>query len=93
MSTSIPDLAYDAYFRGGSLGEGAFGAVMAVFDNDGNEFAAKRFEESEDGDLDAGTLKEIAVLRLLSQGEHPNIIKCLDISEVEEGALAMILPK
>ena len=90
---SVPDLAYDDYFRGGTLGEGAFGAVMAVFDNDGKEYAAKRFEESEDGDLDGGTLKEIAVLRLLSQTKHPNIIPCLDVSEVEEGAIAMILPK
>eukprot|EP00392_Amoebophrya_sp_AT5.2_P005818 g5828.t1 len=39
---------------------------MLVYDNDGVEFAAKRFEESEEGDLDPGVVREIAMLRLLA---------------------------
>jgi hypothetical protein len=54
-----------------------------VYDEDGIEFAAKKFEESESEDIDASTLREIAVLRFLSQVQHPNIIPCHDVSCIE----------
>ena len=54
-----------SYFRTGTLGEGGFGSVMTVYDEDGVEFAAKRFDTDE-GDLEQGTCREIGILRLLT---------------------------
>lgn len=47
------------------------------------EYAAKKFEESESEDIDGSTLREISVLRFLSQVRHPNIIPCVDVSQIE----------
>ena len=39
------------YYRGATLGNGAYGSVSVVFDEDGNEYAGKTFyEENDDGD-------------------------------------------
>ena len=38
--------------------------------------------------MDYSTFREIAVLRLLSQANHPNIIPCLDVAAVEDLILA-----
>ncbi|CAD7948598.1 unnamed protein product [Amoebophrya sp. A25] len=92
-STSVKKLAFGSYFRANALGEGSYGSVMVVYDDDGSEFAAKRFEEAEEGDLDAGVVREISLLRLLSQCPHPGIVPCFDISLIEEGGLSMIMPK
>lgn len=43
-------LAHKDYFRAESLGEGSFGSVVVVYDEDGASFAAKMFE----ADTDAG---------------------------------------
>ncbi|CAD7965231.1 unnamed protein product [Amoebophrya sp. A120] len=91
----IKPLQHGAYFRTNALGEGSFGSVMVVYNEDGEEFAAKRFEESDEGDIDSAVLREIAMLRLLSQiRDYPReIIPCLDITTIEEGGLCMIMPK
>ena len=36
-----------------------------MYDEDGGEFAAKRFEEAEDGSMDPGALREVSFLMLL----------------------------
>eukprot|EP00966_Prymnesium_polylepis_P268764 6209127-Prymnesium_polylepis.1 len=40
-TTMLPTLPTRAYYRAGTLGEGSFGAVCCVYDDEGNEFAAK----------------------------------------------------
>ena len=48
MSARLPE---KQYYRASTLGEGAYGAVSVVYDDDGGEFAAKTFwEESAGGD-------------------------------------------
>ena len=50
------------YFRAGKIGDGAYGDVLKVFDDDGTAFAAKRFESDEeegDGSIEAGALREV----------------------------------
>ena len=37
----IPSLPARAYYRAGTLGEGSYGSVACVYDDDGNEYAAK----------------------------------------------------
>jgi hypothetical protein len=46
MSSGTLPLA--AYHRAQSLGEGTFGSVVAVFNDDGEEYALKLFLEDED---------------------------------------------
>lgn len=71
------------YFITDSLGEGAYGAVVTVFNDDGEKFAMKAFEteveeidDSDDEDcgeevefptLDLGCLREISCLRMFSK--------------------------
>lgn len=88
----VPTLPNGAYYRANTVGEGAFGSVMIVYNDDGLEFAAKRFEESDDGDMDIGTIREVGILRVLSQAKHPNIIPLQDMALIEEGGLVMIMP-
>ena len=40
--------AFVRYFRAGKLGEGTFGSVIAVYDAEGSEFAAKVFDDDEE---------------------------------------------
>lgn len=95
-SGSIP---YNTYHRTQSLGEGSFGSVVTVYNDDGEEFAMKLFApedndgEDEDETLEVGALLEISILRLLrGSNGHPNIIPLADIQcpeadeEEEEGA-------
>jgi serine/threonine protein kinase len=83
-----------AYFRAKQLGDGSFGAVLVVYDEDGNEFAAKRFDESEDGSCDPGALREVSFLRLLqrAQMDVPRLVRLHDISTLE-GSLCMVMPR
>ena len=37
----LPPLPHRDYYRAGTLGEGSYGAVACVYDDDGNEYAAK----------------------------------------------------
>lgn len=46
----IPLPAFVRYFRAGKLGEGTFGSVIAVYDAEGSEFAAKVFDDDEEED-------------------------------------------
>lgn len=94
------------YHRAGTLGEGAFGAVVVAYDDDGGEFACKKFntwdadgeelwgdeeEDGEDSGLDVGVLREVAMLRMLN-GAHPNVLTVTDVSTME-GAVCMVMPK
>ena len=74
-SSTIPLLKSGEYYRAGSLGEGSFGSVVVVYDDEGNEYAAKSFELDEDEDeeqdstsngIDVGVLREISMLRILN---------------------------
>lgn len=102
-----------SYYRAQTLGNGAYGTVCVVYDDDGAEFAAKTFweETDEDGDgggwededgewcddpgapgIDCGVLREIVMLRLLN-GAHPNIMSLHDVSRMDKGDLAVVMPK
>jgi len=71
------------YYTADKLGEGTFGAVSTVYDDDGQMFAMKAFEPETDevsdsddegeshtveyGTCELGTLREISVLRMFSR--------------------------
>jgi len=71
------------YYTADKLGEGTFGAVSTVYDDDGQMFAMKAFEAETDevsdsddegeshtvnyGTCELGTLREISVLRMFSR--------------------------
>jgi serine/threonine protein kinase len=103
-SGSLPSASYH---RGQSLGSGTYGSVVAVYNDDGEEFALKLFLDDEDDDnvdvgMNIGALREMSILRLLRhENKHPNIVEMSDIQagfgESEEGAgtagvLAMAMP-
>lgn len=83
------------YHRTKQLGEGSFGSVVTVYNDDGEEFALKLFlldddhnndnDDDDDDDnpvkppLDIGVLREISCLRLLREYQHPNILRMHDI--------------
>ncbi|KAL7460100.1 hypothetical protein ACHAXS_000567, partial [Conticribra weissflogii] len=97
MSSGI--LPFNKYYRAQSLGEGTYGTVVTVYNDAGNEFALKMFEEDEDLEtIELGTLREISILRILrcSNG-HPNIVEMIDIQTAGEedcgnGNLSMVMP-
>lgn len=78
---SSGELPLDKYHRAQALGSGSYGSVVAVYNDDGEEFALKLFPTSEGSDygnnsssssnnadivgLDLGALREISILRLL----------------------------
>mmetsp|Transcript_30116 Transcript_30116/g.59985 ORF Transcript_30116/g.59985 Transcript_30116/m.59985 type:complete len:443 (+) Transcript_30116:40-1368(+) len=92
-------LPFNKYYRAKSLGEGTYGTVVTVYNDEGNEFALKIFEEDEDLEtMELGTLRELSVLRILrcSNG-HPNIVEMVDIQTAGEedcgsGNLSMVMP-
>ena len=90
------DIFNAEYHRAAKIGEGAYGAITAVYDDDGNSFALKTFEENEeDGSIDIGTLREMSILRLLREDlAHTGIIQAHDfyISEIDS-AVCMVMPK
>ena len=93
-------LPYGKYHRAGALGEGTYGSVVAVYDDDGHEFAFKMFDCDENNEtLELGTLRELSILRLLRESNsHPNIVEMVDIMEpgeegdCTEGNLCMAMP-
>ena len=101
LATMLATIQHKEYFRASKLGEGSFGSVITVYDEDGGEFACKVFdqceeegEEDEDGEweegggssgLDVGVLRELSILRLLN-GAHPNIMRMVDVSNIEDQA-------
>ena len=102
-------LKHKEYFRASKLGEGSFGSVITVYDEDGGEFAAKVFDQDEDENddededqewedrsgssgMDVGALREMSILRLLN-GAHPNIMRMVDVSHIEDQARGTALPR
>eukprot|EP00980_Cylindrotheca_fusiformis_P017141 scaffold5276_cov134-Cylindrotheca_fusiformis.AAC.8 len=90
---SSGSLPLGTYHRAESLGAGSFGSVITVYDDDGNSFALKMFDQEEDDDDDGvgislGALREISLLRLFRKDNaHPNIIEMHDVQTagLEEG--------
>ena len=87
------------YHRAECLGEGAFGTVCTVYDDDGCVWALKSFD-SEDSDegLDIGALREVSVLRMLSQDsvyQHPFIMHLVDVIPMynQDQGIAIVMPK
>ncbi|CAB9523302.1 SPS1-related proline-alanine-rich protein kinase [Seminavis robusta] len=82
MSSGSLPLA--TYHRTQALGEGSFGSVVTVYNDDGEEFAMKLFipddEEDNDETLELGALLEISILRLLRESNgHVNIVEIADV--------------
>uniref|UniRef100_A0A7S0LGX4 Protein kinase domain-containing protein n=1 Tax=Coccolithus braarudii TaxID=221442 RepID=A0A7S0LGX4_9EUKA len=87
------------YFRAGRLGTGSYGSVVLVYTDEGDEYAAKLFdeekEEEEDDEFDGeeedkadpplgvGVLREISMLKLIN-GSHPALMRVVDVAEIEE---------
>jgi serine/threonine protein kinase len=82
---SSGSLPLQSYHRAQSIGSGAYGSVMTVYDDDGQEHALKLFVDEEEDDKDEsgvslGALREISILRLFrGENAHPNIIQIHDI--------------
>ena len=89
------DLAQGEYHQAAKIGEGAFGAITEVYNDEGEVFALKTFEEGEDTSADIGTLREMSFLRLL-RGDlaHPFVMQATDfyVSDIDN-AFCMVMPK
>lgn len=85
MSSGTLPLA--TYHRAQALGSGTYGSVVAVYNDEGEEFALKLFleddddeEEEEEGGINLGALREISILRLLRHDNgHENIVPLVDV--------------
>ena len=92
MSSGSLPLA--TYHRAESLGAGTYGTVISVYNDSGESFALKMFDQDEDDEDDVGTsigaLRELTILRLFrGDNSHSNIIEMNDVQtgfEEEEGA-------
>jgi serine/threonine protein kinase len=85
------------YHRAQRLGEGSFGAVLTVYDDDGQVYALKDFAEEEVEEdcagVDCGVLREVCTLRLLrDQFGHRNILRITDCT-IEDGNIGLVMPK
>jgi len=91
------------YYRAEALGEGSYGSVITVYDDNGDTYALKLFSEcsektecseknttESERDIELGTLREISTLRMLPK--HPNVMSMHDIC-IFDGALALVMPK
>lgn len=95
LKLSCGDLELGEYHQAAKIGEGAYGAITAVYDEDGLLFARKTFEQAEDGSADQGALREMSILRMLrAEAKYEFIVQAHDfcIDEVD-GTLGMIMPK
>jgi len=108
-SLALVPLPRREYYRASKLGEGSYGSVVTVFDEDGNSFAAKVFEEdSDDADSDSDDSEaewtpksdssiEVGVLRELSMLRFLNgghpHIMRIVDITIMENSLCMIMPK
>lgn len=79
------------YHRAQALGEGTFGSVVAVYNDDGQEYALKLFLEEEDDEdeemtgMDLGAMREISILRILrEENGHENIVPMADVKNPED---------
>jgi serine/threonine protein kinase len=104
---SSGELPLEIYHRTNAIGSGSYGSVVVVYDDEGQEYAMKLFDEEDDDSDDGcnygislGTLREISILRLLRNGNsHPNVIEIHDIQtsfgeedDEEVGIYAMAMP-
>lgn len=86
---SSGELPLEIYYRTNAIGSGSYGSVVVVYDDEGQEYAMKLFdddeedEDSEDGcsyGISLGALREISILRLLKEeNAHPNVIEIHDV--------------
>lgn len=87
---SSGELPLEIYHRTNAIGSGSYGSVVVVYDDEGQEYAMKLFEDDEEDDedtvngsnygIDLGALREISILRLLKEeNSHPNIIEIHDV--------------
>ena len=93
-------LTLKEYFRSSALGEGSFGSVVTVYDDEGDELALKIFANDEDDEtLDSSTLREISILRVLRESNgHPGIIPMIDVqargaASAVDDCVAMAMPR
>lgn len=100
---SSGELPLEIYHRTNAVGSGTFGSVVIVYDDEGQEYAMKLFDEEEDEDdygISLGALREISILRLLrDENSHPNVIEIHDVQtsfgdedDEELGVYAMAMP-
>ena len=88
---SSGSLPIDTYHRAQTLGAGTYGSVVAVYNDDGQEFAMKLFvdeeeEEEQTPGMNIGALREISVLRLLRhENSHKNIVEMVDVKVPSSG--------
>lgn len=83
------------YHRAQRLGEGAFGSVCTVYDDEGNVSALKIFDpDEEDGTLDLCTLREVSIMRLLrgKRNGHPGVLDVYDVIEIDD-KIGIVMPK
>ena len=80
---SAGELPFATYHRASQVGEGTYGSVVTVYNDDGEEFALKLFvpDDTDGGDdddddneqqqpIDLGALREISCLRLLRRQQQ-----------------------
>lgn len=87
---SSGELPLEIYHPTKAIGSGSYGSIVVVYDDEGEEYAMKLFDDDVDDDdesgddsnygLPLGTLREISVLRLLrEENSHPNVIAIHDV--------------
>lgn len=89
------DLPHGEYHQAEKIGAGSYGAISAVYDDDGELFALKVFDEGDDSSVDIGTLREMSMLRLL-RGDlaHPFIMQAHDFYISQKySSVCMVMPK
>ena len=89
------DLPHGEYHQAEKIGAGSYGAISAVYDDDGELFALKVFDEGDDSSVDIGTLREMSMLRLL-RGDlaHPFIVQAHDFYISQKySSVCMVMPK
>jgi len=102
---SSGEFPLEIYHPTKAIGSGSFGSIVVVYDDEGEEYAMKLFDDDDSDDdanygLSLGTLREISVLRLLrEENSHPNVIAIHDVQtsfgdEDDEvlGVYAMAMP-
>eukprot|EP01052_Picozoa_sp_SAG31_P009591 SAG31_NODE_507_length_14746_cov_5.682119_4_plen_439_part_00 len=90
-----PELPLKVYHRAQRLGEGGYGGVSTVYDDDGKVYAMKNFEADENDDsLASETLREISTLRLLRRHAVAGrgLLRMDDICVVDD-EICMVMPK
>jgi len=106
--SAMPVLPGKEYYHASKLGEGSYGSVVTVYDDDGCEYAAKMFDsddssedETDDSEEDwtptSSSGVDVGALREISMlrfinGAHPNLMRLFDVTMMGD-SLCMIMPK